>query len=410
MIVKGHGGGTDLLFFLRVHYDLSDQYCPFARTSAFVSEVFRIPDELLPDLVLNRFAAEDEGRTEEPTERRIREERDKGRVPRSQDLTNAIVLLGSVIALYVTGGYMVAQCMQLFHHFFAEGAFNRTEFQAEDVKTFVGTLFYSLFKICMPLFGISALMGVLGNIVQVGGLFTVRPLFMPERLIPDFTRVIPSRRNLYMLIKTFILIGIIGTAAYIIITGDFIPMLKSSGMDTRQAMVLFAHSAFKLLIVCAVLLLAMAIPDYFYERFEYMESLKMDVSEVKRERKEDYGDPLVRQRQRERYFQLSRQRNMLKEVPKADVVITNPTHYAVALLYDPAVSAGPRLLAKGQDWLANEIKRIARENDIPIEENPEIARTIFRSVEIGREIPENLYRAVSLIFAKLDKFRTKVRA
>jgi flagellar biosynthetic protein FlhB len=207
------------------------------------------------------------------------------------------------------------------------------------------------------------------------------------------------------LLKTLVLVGIIGFTAYMVIMDDFIPMLKSAGMDTRQALVLFAHSAFKLLIVCAVLLLALAIPDYFYERFEYMENLKMDISEVKRERKEDFGDPLVRQRQRDRYFQLTRQRNMLKEVPKADVVITNPTHYAVALLYDPAVATGPRVIAKGQDWLAFEIKRIARENDVPIEENPEVARAIYSAVEVGREIPENLYRAVSLIFAKLDKFK-----
>lgn len=366
--------------------------------------------DLLPEICLNRFAAEDEGRTEEPTERRIREERDRGRVPRSQDLTNAIILLGAVIALYLAGGYMVNQCMQLFHKFLGEGAFSQTQFQAEDVKSFVGALFFEVFKICIPLFAISLFMGVVGNIVQVGALFTVRPLFMPERLIPDFSRVIPGRRNIYMMLKTFVLVGIIGFAAYLVIMDDFIPMLKTSGMDVRQATVLFAHSAFKLLIVCAVVLLALAIPDYFYERFEYMESLKMDVSEVKRERKEDYGDPLIRQRQRERYFQLSRQRNMLKEVPAADVVITNPTHYAVALLYDPTLAGGPKLIAKGQDSIAFEIRRIARENDIPIEENPEVARAIFRTVEVGREIPETLYRAVSLIFAKLDKFRTKVRS
>ncbi|HNE23398.1 MAG: EscU/YscU/HrcU family type III secretion system export apparatus switch protein [Leptospirales bacterium] len=372
---------------------------------AGVDAVFSIPADALPHFHLSRFAAEDEGRTEAPTERRLREEREKGRVARSQDLTNAVVLLGAVMGLYFTGGYMVNQCMQLFHRFFSESAFAQTSFQAEDLKSFVGTLFFEVFKICMPLFGISMFMGIVGNVVQVGGLFTVRPLFMPERLTPDFTRIIPSRRNFYLLLKTLVLVGIIGFTAYMVIMDDFIPMLKSAGMDTRQALVLFAHSAFKLLIVCAVLLLALAIPDYFYERFEYMENLKMDISEVKRERKEDFGDPLVRQRQRDRYFQLTRQRNMLKEVPKADVVITNPTHYAVALLYDPAVATGPRVIAKGQDWLAFEIKRIARENDVPIEENPEVARAIYSAVEVGREIPENLYRAVSLIFAKLDKFK-----
>ncbi len=370
--------------------------------------VFEIPQHALPDFHLARFAAEDEGRTEEPTERRLREEREKGRVARSQDLTNAVVLLGAVVGLYLTGGYMVSQCMSLFHRYFGEGTFQQTTFDAEDLKSFVGTLFFQVFKVCAPLFGIAMIMGIVGNVVQVGGLFTVRPLFMPEKLIPDFTRIIPSRRNFYMLLKTIVITAVIGFAAYLIITDDFIPMLKSAGMDTRQALVLFAHSAFKLLIVCAVLLLALAIPDYFYERFEYMENLKMDISEVKRERKEDFGDPLIRQRQRERYFQLTRQRNMLKEVPKADVVITNPTHYAVALLYDPAVSSGPRVIAKGQDWLAFEIKRIARESGVPVQENPTVARALYAAVEVGREIPENFYRVVSEIFAKLDKFRQAV--
>lgn len=372
----------------------------------YLAILFALPPASLPALHLARFAAEDEGRTEEPTERRLREERDKGRVARSQDLTNAIILLGAVLALYVTGGYMVNQCMQLFTRLLGEGT-NFQNFGEEEVKHFTAMIFIEVLKIGVPLFVISMIMGIVGNIIQVGGMFTVRPLFMPERLIPDFTRILPGRRNFYALLKTFVMMGIVGGAAYLIIVDDFIPMLKTSGMELRQAVVLFAHSAFKLLIVCAILLLALAIPDYFFERHEYMESLKMEVSEVKRERKEDFGDPLVRLRQRERYLQMTRQRNMLKEVPKADVVITNPTHYAVALLYDSAVSTAPRLIAKGTDGFAMEIRKAAEEAGVPIEQSPELARTIYAEVEVGREIPEKLYRAVSLIFSKLARFNRK---
>ncbi len=374
----------------------------------YLSILFAIPQAVIPGVHLARFAAEDEGRTEEPTERRRREERDKGRVPKSQDLTNAIILIGAVMALYFTGGYMVSQCMQLFTRLLGEGV-NYSDFHEEEVKHFTAMIFVEVFRIGIPLFAISMLMGVIANVVQVGGMFTVKPLFMPERLIPDFKRILPGRRNLYALLKTFVMMAIVGGAAYLVVMDDFIPMLKTTGMDLRQAIVLFSHSAFKLLIVCAVLLFLLAIPDYFFERHEYMESLKMDVSEVKRERKEDFGDPLVRLRQRERYIQMTRQRSMLKEVPKADVVITNPTHFAVALLYDPDVSRAPTLLAKGQDAFAHEIRRVAQEHGILIQESPELARTIYREVEVGKEIPERLFHAVSLIFARLEKFNRKVR-
>jgi len=394
---------------LLLHASILDEQKPgLAAPADYLTLLFSIPASALPPLSLSRFAAEDEGRTEEPTDRRLREERDKGRVPKSQDLTNAIILIGAVMALYITGGYMISQCMQLFTRLLGEGV-NYQSFNQEEVKHFTAMIFVEVFKIGLPLFAISMFMGIIGNVIQVGGMFTVRPLFMPERLIPDFKRVLPGRRNLYALLKTFVMMGLVGGAAYMVVMDDFIPMLKTSGMELRQAIVLFGHSAFKLLIVCAVLLLALAIPDYFFERHEYMESLKMDVSEVKRERKEDFGDPLVRLRQRERYLQMTRQRSMLKEVPKADVVITNPTHFAVALLYDPDLSTAPRLLAKGQDAFAYEIRRVAEEYGILIEESPELARTIFREVEVGKEIPERLFRAVSLIFAKLDKFNRKVR-
>ena len=170
----------------------------------YLAILFAVPQAALPAVHLARFAAEDEGRTEEPTDRRLREERDKGRVPKSQDLTNAIILIGAVMALYFTGGYMVGQCMQLFKTLLGEGV-NFSEFHEEEVKHFTAMIFVEVFKIGIPLFAISMLMGIIANVVQVGGMFTVRPLFMPERLIPDFKRILPGRRNFYSLLKTCLL-------------------------------------------------------------------------------------------------------------------------------------------------------------------------------------------------------------
>jgi len=187
-------------------------------------------------------------------------------------------------------------------------------------------------------------------------------------------------------------------------------MLKTSSMGLKAALGLFAWISFKLLLICGAALLLLSIPDYYYQRYEHIEKLKMTVSESRRERKDEEGDPLVRQRQRERGMELRRQRNMLGEIPGADVVVTNPTHYAVALLYDPALHQAPAVVAKGADHLAFLIRNIAQANNVPVQENPALARVLYGEVEPGQEIPEHLFQAVSVIFAGLDRFRERAGA
>ena len=235
--------------------------------------------------------------------------------------------------------------------------------------------------------------------------FTLQPIaFKPERMKPDFKKVIPNRKTMYNLAKILVQGLFIGGVGYLVIVDDFVPMLKVSDMGLRQALALFGWVSFKLLLICGICLLLIAVPDYFYQRFEYTENLKMTISETKRERKEEDGDPLVRQRQRERGMELRGQGNMLDEVPQADVIVTNPTHYAVALMYNADAGQAPIVVAKGVDHLAFLIRTVARENGIPIQESPQLARMMYADVEIGQEIPENMYQAVSLIFAQLEKF------
>lgn len=377
---------------------------PFARALA-------IAPAQLPQFQLQLFAAEDEGRTEAPSDRRKREEREKGNVPRSQDVASSAVLLGTVAALFLAGGWIAGQCMQIFRIFLDQDYSVLTALNVEELRALGLQIFWRTALIVTPVMVAAFVMGIAGNVVQFGLLFTAQPLaFNPERLIPDFKRVLPVRRTLYNLLKILVQVILIAVAAYIIIIDDFIPMLKSGDMGLSKALTLFAWAAFKLLVVAALILLGLAIPDYFYQRFEYMENLKMTVSEAKRERRDDEGDPLIRQRQRERGFQLRRQRDMLREVPQADVVITNPTHFAVALRYDPAKNPAPIVIAKGADNLAFLIRTIARQNDVPIEENPRLARVLYEDVEVGREIPETLYRVVSMIFGRLRRFRGSVAA
>jgi len=364
--------------------------------------------EVLPVYDLQRFAAEDEGRTELPSDRRKREEREKGNVPRSQDIVQSAVLIGSVLILYLFSGFIFKEGLSLFKKYLDQDYNAFSLVQSGDVKRMIFDIFFDAGKITAPVLIATVIMSLIANIAQVGFLFTAEPLSMKfERLMPDFKRVLPNRRTFWTLGKTFLQFLVIAGASYLIIVDDFIPMLKSSGMGTAQAISLFSLVTFKLLLVAGIIFLILSVPDYLFQRFEYLENLKMTPSEMKRERRDDDGDPMIKQRQRERAYQMRQQRNMLKDVARADVVITNPTHYAVALGYDPMLHQAPMVLAKGTDHFALLIRRIAKENHVTIQENPPLARVLYAEVEVGKEIPQTLYQVVSQIFAKLESFRRK---
>ena len=362
-----------------------------------------------PRIFLQRFAAEDEGRTEAPTDRRQREEREKGNVPKSQDLVGAAVLLGTSLMLFFLATYMFFSVAEVFKRFLGGELWEVTDLDVTTVKRITFQLFWEAGRITGPVFLAAIVIGIAASVSQVGFLFTLEPLgFKPERLIPDFKRILPVRRTLYNLAKVIVQVAIIAGVGYLIVVSDFLGMLKGGGMGLKQAIGLFAWTSFKLLLVSAIILLALSIPDYLYQRFEYMENLKMNISEARRERKDDEGDPMIRHRQRERGMDLRRQRNMLQDVPRADVVITNPTHFAVALQSDPQLSAAPVVIAKGADHLAFLIRNIARERGVPLRESPHLARMLYRDVEIGQEIPADLYQAVSKILAQLDRFKARI--
>ncbi len=356
---------------------------------------------------LQRFAAEDEGRTELPSERRKREERGRGNVPRSQEIVSAAILMGVVMVFFISSVYMLKVTQTTFQSYLSFD-FSRTQeiAQMASIRRIFLDMCLQTVKIIGPLLIAAMLLGIIANVSQFGLLFTAYPLGIRwSKIRPDFRRILPNRRTFFTLGRTLLQVSFISIAAYIIVTNDYIPMLKTSGMGMKQAILLFAQVAFKILIVAALILGLISVPDFLYQRHEYMENLKITVSEAKRERKEEEGDPMVRQRQLNRGYELRKQRSMLENTSDADVIITNPTHFAVGLKYDPATNQAPTLITKGADQLALIIRNIAKEHKIPIEENPPLARALYEDVELGQEIPDTLYRVVSLIFAKLQRFQ-----
>ena len=353
---------------------------------------------------LQLFAAEDEGRTEEGSERRRREEQDKGNVPKSTELPAALVLVASVIALYLLGNYIFVRTFVLFKKYFQDFAL-RTEFSTEEFGILLKSAASDIASLLLPILAVTFLAAVVGNVVQVGFMFSPGAVgFNFNKIVPKFGKVLPTKNTMYNLIKSIGKIIIIGWVSYVIISMDFLPILLTGDMALKGALRLLAISSVKIFLVIGIILFALSIYDYFYQKAEFEDSIKMTPSEAKQEMKESEGDRSLLNRRRQMVRDFVR-RGMLQRVPKADVIIVNPTHYSIAMVYDPKIHTAPVVTAKGIDELALMIRRLAKKHGIPIIEDRIQARLLYDEVEVDEEIPSKFFRAVSIIISRLDKFR-----
>jgi flagellar biosynthesis protein FlhB len=358
------------------------------------------------DVPLQWFAAEDEGRTEEPSEHKIRKAREEGKVARSGEVSSSLVLLAGIATLGLLGEYIMRTSAQMFT-FFLSRVGSPDAFNSGLLPAFMSWLA----AIVLPVLVVVFVVAIVGNVIQVGFLFTVKPI------TPDFTRIVPrvnrwlqrsfaSTEAVFNFAKSMVKIALIGAIAYINISGE-LPRLTRLAMSAFLAAVsVIAQIAFRILLEAAIALLVFSAVDYWFQRRQHLESLKMSRQEVKEERKMYEGDPLTRSRLRERMREIMR-RTMLKAVPKADVVITNPTHFAVALEYNRALMVAPTVVAKGVDLVAQKIKEVAAENNVPVMENKPLAQALYHEVEIGDTIPEKFYEAISIILAEVYKLGNK---
>ncbi|MCC6275491.1 MAG: flagellar type III secretion system protein FlhB [Leptospiraceae bacterium] len=353
---------------------------------------------------LQLFAAEDEGRTEEASERTRREEREKGNVPKSNEVPSVLAMVAGIVLIFFLSKYLFFRTSLMIKKYFNGIALN-SEFNAEALMALSRSVAMEIVYLLLPILGITFTAAIVGNIVQVGFLFSPRALrFDFSRISPNFKKVLPTRQTLFNLAKSILKVALIGWVSYIIISSDFLPVLMSGDMGVLQSTGMIAYSSLKIFLVSGIILLVISIGDFFYQKFEFEESLKMTPSEAKREMKEQEGDKAILQRRRQMAREFIR-RGMLQKVKTADVVITNPTHFAVALTYDQSVHYAPIVVAKGMDDIALLIRRIARENNIPIVENRVQARLLYDEVDLDQPIPEKFFQAVSVILSKLDKYK-----
>jgi flagellar biosynthetic protein FlhB len=342
-------------------------------------------------------------RTEQPTPRRLEEARKKGNVVSSKELNSALVLLCTFFLLKTLGVWISGQSLVFTKQimgFIGHDWGSSTAYQLIDLSGF------TFAEICIPIMGVALLAGCVSSLAQTGF------LFIPDAIMPKLEKINPlegfkrifSRRALVEMLKAVAKVGIAGYIAYAAIKSNLYLLPRLMDMGIPDSITVLANLAATIVFRVGLFLLVLAMADYIYQYSEHMKSLRMTKQELRDEMREHEGDPQIKGRMRQRRRQFAMQR-MMQQVPKADVVITNPTHFAVALKYELHNDTAPVLLAKGVDEIALRIRQIAEENNIIIYEDPPLAQTLYKTVEIGRTIPESLYEAVANVLAFVYRLR-----
>jgi len=358
---------------------------------------------------LQLFAAEDEGRTEEPTEYKKRKAREEGKVAKTQELPSALILLFGFFMIFLFSKVIYKNLLGMMQLYL--GSVQQVVSSGENVVFLLRPILPIIAKIIGPIMGVVFIAAIIGNVAQVGFQFSIKPI-QPDisKINPNpirfFQRVLFSKLTAVNLGKTIFKIATIGMVAFLLIRRETATIMQTIDMGLPQGMYIILSTSFKLVMIVSGILLVLSIPDYIFQRRQHIESLKMTKQELKEERKLLEGDPLLRARMRERQRAYARKR-MMHEVPTADVVITNPIHYAVALKYEALKMSAPSCVAKGQELIAQRIRNIAEEHDVPVVENRPLARELYRRVEIGDEVPDELFTAVAEVLAFVYKLRQK---
>lgn len=353
------------------------------------------------------MAEQDQEKTEQATPKRKEEAREKGQVAKSREVSSAAILVGGLVYFWFGAAPMMEKIMKVMKKHFTSAA--TATVSEETVPLILTGMIYDLFSIVLPLFLLAATVALIVNLVQTGFVFSGEPL------IPKWERIDPvknlkrlfSLQALVELVKNLLKVAIIAVTLWFTMRNEItaIPALVSLNVPDIVAYV--GKVAFRIVTSTCWILIVLAVLDFLYQHWEHMKSLKMTKQEVKEEYKQLEGDPLVKGRIRRIQREMARRR-MMAAVPKADVVITNPTHYAVALRYDQTSMSAPMVVAKGTDYLAEKIKEIARTHRVPIVENREVAQMLFKLTEVGDVIPETLYRAVAEILAYVYRIKNYV--
>ena len=353
-----------------------------------------------------QFFAESEGgeKTEQPTSKKLNDARNEGKVAKSKEIVNGVALLGFFFSLRLflrSSGVKFEEIFAWIYSIIPDiVSMNGSGLTIQTISGIFRDVVIKMIYILLPFFFIGFFTGFVTNLLQVGWKITLKPLypkFSKFNPVSGFKRII-SKESIVNLIMAVAKVSLVCYIAYISIRdqANNLFILYEIGLTSALSMIfeLICEVGIKISIVYIIL----GLIDYAYQKWKFTNDMKMTKQEVKDEYKNTEGDPQIKGKQRQRMMESSRRR-MMSNVPQADVVITNPTHLAVAILYDNTKDEAPRVVAKGEDYLALKIKEAAKESGVPIVENKPLARALYATVEVDETIPPELYQAVAEILA-----------
>jgi flagellar biosynthetic protein FlhB len=348
---------------------------------------------------------DDSQKTEDPTGRRLNEARESGQVAKSQEVNNLLMILALTLSIVMFGKSMARDILNMSLPFIET---------PDMVPTDIGHLTTMGWK----LLGLILMAGAAPLVLALfaaffAGYLQFGLLLSSESLMPSLEKISPmsglkrifSMRSLADFLKGLLKLAIVGSIVYTVLTPTVGELHKLIGMEIIQLLEIIADLLNRLLFTVFAAMVVITAFDVFYQRYEHIKGLRMSRQEIKDEMRESEGDPMIKGRLRQLRMERARKR-MMAEVPKADVVVTNPTHYAVALRYDPQM-ASPKVVAKGVDKAAQKIREIAKEHDVPVIENPPLARGLYAAVDIDQEITPEFYKAVAEVIGYIYKMKRK---
>ncbi|MDD6402048.1 MAG: flagellar biosynthesis protein FlhB [Lachnospiraceae bacterium] len=359
-----------------------------------------------------QFFANDDGgeKTEEPTAKKIEDSRKEGQVAKSKEISNVGSLIVLFLCLKLFVGYISRKLLGSFNQFWREaGYYANSTFDIVEAGNVLLEMIKYIILTCLPFLIFSFVFAFGLQVAQFKWMVTSKPLK------PKFSKLSPlkgmkrlfSKDSIFELLLSLAKITIFCAVCYSVIKDNIGLIYSSYEYSIYNCLAILFDVIMSLGIKICLVYMVIALADYMVKKFKQKKDLRMSKQEVKDEYKNQEGDPKIKAQQKQRMMQASRRR-MMQSIPDADVVITNPTHYAVVLKYDNTTGQAPVVVAKGADYLAQKIKEIAKENDVEIVENKPLARMLYSNVDVGNEIPAELYQSVAEVLAYVYRIKNKV--
>jgi flagellar biosynthesis protein FlhB len=347
-------------------------------------------------------------KTEQPTDKRLQDARQKGQVAQSRELSSCFMIFFAALFLYFTLSHGFSEMFKVYL------SYVKNVYLDVNVSNVYDILSFGLFKwlwLVLPVFGLFIAITLFGGVLQTGFMWSFEALSLKTEVLNPFEGVkkLVSKKSGVEVLKSILKIMILGYISYSIIMKELPELVTLSGRDTPAILEMLGKISFKLAMRVSIVLMFIAGLDFLFQKYQHKKDLMMTQQEVKEESKEREGNPQVKSRIRSLQRDMARSR-MIEDVKKADVIVTNPTTFAVALMYKPGEMAAPKVVAKGAGFVAQKIKEVGKQYGVALTENKPLAQTLFYSVKVGHYVPEEYYLIVAELLAQVYKKKNRVLA